>query len=160
MFFITKKDSETGKKFAEMLEKVKECRDAQKAMSEKYGFEEYTDDWDGVGRIGWVRGFKNNVYDSKIWKISAPKHGGYAPRMKTKEGRAVAQEFSEMPFIRNSEINKITNPTLPPWTRIGVRVGNDYYGFKTFEYELTAPEWKAPADCEEVLESKFKELFK
>ena len=38
MYFITKKESETGKKFQKIKDKFKVCLEDQEALAEKYGF--------------------------------------------------------------------------------------------------------------------------
>lgn len=159
MFFITKKDSETGKKMAELVERIKRIRLIQKEKQLKYGFKEFTDDYEGIGRIGWVRFNELEIPNKKLWKIIAPKHRGYGPRTNTREGEELRLEIAQMPFISNSEINEITNPTLPPWNRIGFTQNNGIFGFKTFDSEFSDPNWKYPADCEEVTETRYWQLF-
>ena len=80
MYFITKKDSETGKKFQKIAEKLEVCFENQKALAEKYGFTSWRGEyWVAAGGISSVIFPKGTTVDTKVWK--EVRNGEYMPRL-------------------------------------------------------------------------------
>ena len=156
MFYITKKESETGKKFTELLKKKEIAIQAQKEVSEKYGFETYRGAyWQVWGGFSSCLDFKETP-DKKLWGKGAEK-GEYFPKKNSKAGKAIWNEINDMPCVSRFDLNECVGFDSAPFKKIGFAFNNDtYYGF------TDSKDWnlKVPKDCEEVTESKYDELFK
>ena len=152
MYFITKKDSVTGKKFAAISEKRKQCHKAQKELALRYGFNQW---WQAYGVVfGGISGcLFDKEPDTKIWKY-VKYLKGWMPKIGTSEGKKIMKEFNNLPHIANEELNACIG-----WdedcSTIGYAKNKSLYGFVGFD------DWKidVPDDCEEVTISKYKELF-
>lgn len=156
MFFITKKESETGKKFAEILKKKEVAEKEQIELSEKYGFKTYRAAYFSVwGGFSSCLDFKE-APDKKLWGKGA-KPNEYFPKKNSKVGKAIVQEFEDMTYVTTRELNSCIGYTEMTFNKIGFAFGNDeYFGF------ITSKEWgvKIPNDCEEVTETKYDKLFR
>lgn len=155
MYFITKKDTETGVKFQAIMDRKKECFDAQVAFADKYGFEGWRKGaWNAFGGIASCVGFKDKP-NPKIWgKGLAP--GEYFPKQSSREGFAIFEEIRKLPVISNDELNSCIGFNAKLFGSIGFAGNNDeYFGF---EVDI---EWnvKVPDDCEEVTISRYRKLF-
>ena len=65
MYFITKKESETGKKFQKIMDKLKVCLEDQEALAEKYGFTSFRRvRWEVAGGITSVTFHKCAIVES------------------------------------------------------------------------------------------------
>ena len=155
MKYITKKDSETGKKFQEITEKRSECFDAQKEIAEKYGFSSWRGGWWTV--YGSISSFCNpiNTPDSKIWGKGVEK-GEFMPKKSSKVGLAIREEIKAMPHISYEDLNLCVG-----WEADFKHIGYDpthdeYFGI------LVDEKWKIkmPSDCEEVTTTRYNEMFK
>ena len=155
MFYITKIDSGTGQKFTELLKQKKIAIQAQKDLSEKYGFESYRSAyWQVWGGFSSCLDFKETP-DTKIWGKGAQK-GEFYPKKNSKVGKALCNEFNDMPCVSRDDLNKCVDENYDSFNKIGFAFSNDeYYGF------ITSKKWgmKIPLDCEEVTESKYDKLF-
>jgi hypothetical protein len=81
MYFITPKNSETGKKFQKIADKLDVCFENQKALAEKYGFTLWRgESWVAAGGISSVIFSQGTTVDTKIWK--EVRYGEYMPRLK------------------------------------------------------------------------------
>lgn len=153
MYFITRKDSETGKKFQALNEKLLEKRAVINKLIEKYGLTNvYVDDPSFGGRIHSVE-FKEDP-NPKLWKKA--RKVGYYPK-RTKQGIAIIKDFSSVPEISSKDINMCVGFGGAPFNTIGYNLSSpgDYFGFEV------ADDWKfiQPADCEEVLSSRYREIL-
>lgn len=155
MFYITKKSSETGKKFAQVIEKKAKAFEDQKTLSEKYGFKQWRGGYRCVfGGMSSCLEFKETP-DKKIWGKGAQK-GEYYPKKNSKVAKVVWQEFQDVTKVTSDELNAC----------VGLKNQLNTIGFASahivfFGFE-TSKKWclKVPADCEEVTETKYDELFR
>lgn len=154
MYFITNKNSETGKKFQEVMEQNEIAFNAQKEMSIKYGFHSwrgsYKSVWGGIGSCE----FKETP-NSKIWGKGMV-DGEFYPKKNSKIGKAICDEFEKLPFVSNSKLNSCVG-FKSVFSCIGFNGKNDeFFGFILREkWNVTVPE-----DCEEVTSKKYHEIFK
>ena len=158
MYFITKKESETGKKFQKIVDKLKVCLEDQKALADKYGFISWRGaHWEVAGGISSVTFHKCATVDSKLWKLVKGKTE-YKPRLNTKEGKAVQADFDQATVITKGELNACIGWGESFFKNIGLEWNKDeYFCFKIEEDWTDVP---IPADCTEITTSKYKELFK
>jgi hypothetical protein len=154
MYFITKKTSKTGLKFQEIEKKIAESKAAVKVILERFGVKKYASDrWAAAGGLECL--FFENEPDLNLWKKEKKERGLYSPNGKTKQGKALAKEFADLPRVSRKELNECIG-YKNPWNVIGFTFGFDeYFGFSVGE------DWgvKIPSDCKEVTTSKYKELF-
>lgn len=157
MFYITKRDSETGKKFADLQQLFAQSHKEKVELAKKYGFGGWTE-WQigfGIANVVFAEGV---IPDEKLWKPSKSHNRDcYKPNLRTKVGRALQNELNSAKRVYPQDINFPVLRDHPdnPWMTIGFRSAGNYYGFETpakWKYEL-------PADCEEVTSIKYKELF-
>lgn len=152
MYYITKKVSETGKKFQAVLALKDKAEQAQKALSEKYGFTQYR-----PCRFTVWGGFSSCVFkikpEGKVWKAITLEE--YMPDNRTKIGKGIQAEFDAMPSVSNEELNSVIGFDSF-FSTIGCQWNNgEYFGFSIFEkWGITMPD-----DCEEVTTKRYKELF-
>lgn len=155
MFYITKKSSETGKKFAQVIEKKAKAFEDQKALSEKYGFKQWRGGyWCAFGGMSSCLDFKETP-DKKIWGKGAEK-GEFYPKKNSKVAKAVWQEFQDVTKVSKGELNACVG-RKDQFQAIGFASRNDeFFGFET------SKKWglKVPTDCVEVTETKYDELFR
>ena len=103
MYFITKRDSDTGKKFEEVVRKRKLYFDAQIALADEYGYEKWR-----YGHFSAFGGISACIFinppDEKVWKkIKNPNE--FMPRRNIKEGKEILKRFEELPSIKYQELN-------------------------------------------------------
>lgn len=155
MKFITKKNSETGKKFQKISEARKIAFNAQKAFAKKYGFKGFRPAyWVAFGGMSSCADFKENP-NPFVWKRFLS--GEYYPKKSTKEGKSIWQEVQDLPRVEIHDLNMCIGFDGAPFKTIGFAENNeDYFGF------IVNEGWKVkiPSDCEEVTTTKYKELFK
>ncbi|MGE4412915.1 MAG: hypothetical protein AB7E45_04365 [Candidatus Caldatribacteriota bacterium] len=156
MYFITKINSETGKKFQALKAKFEDRLDAVKLLQEKYGFKNiYMDDEAFGGGVHSVAGFIEDP-DSKHWrKIKAT--SGYYPSKRTLKGREILKDFEAIQGISSEDINSCVGFCGGPVYTIGFNMNSDkYFGFQVGDdWVFTAPD-----DCEEVTRYQYLEIFK
>jgi hypothetical protein len=158
MYFITKKESETGKKFQKIKDKFKVCLEDQKALADKYGFISWRRaSWEVVGGISSVTFHKCATVDAKLWKLVKGKTE-YSPRLNTKEGKVLQAEFKQATVITKAELNACIGWNESFLKSIGLDWNNDEYFCFFIEEDWT--DVPIPADCTEITTSKYKELFK
>ena len=156
MYFITKKDSETGKKFQKIVDKFDICFENQKALANKYGFTSWRGAyWVIAGGISSVIFPKDTIVDTKVWKKVKDRKNEYTPRLNTKQGKSVQADFEQAPTITKSELNACIDWD-EAFSNIGFDKGNDkYFGFCVGEDCNVV----IPKDCEEITTTKYRELF-
>lgn len=155
MFYITKKDSETGRKFTEVIISKDRAIKEQKAFAEKYGFRTFRAAcWQAWGGISSCLDFKETP-DKKIWGKGLKK-GEYYPRQNSKSGKDIYKEIENLHCVSIDVLNQCIGFDGAPFKQIGFASCNkQYFGF------VVDKKWKikVPKDCEEVLESKYDLLF-
>ena len=157
MYFITKKDSETGKKFQKIIDKLDVCHKDQKALADKYGFTSWRrSSWEVAGGISSVTFHKSATIDPKLWKLVKGKNE-YRPRLNTKEGKALQAEFKQATVITKGELNACIGWGEDFIHSIGLDWNNDEYFCSYIEEDWT--DVPIPADCKEITNSKYKKLF-
>lgn len=156
MYFITKKDSETGKKFQQIANKMVVCYEYQKVLADKYGFTSWRGAyWVIAGGISSVIFPKDTIVDTKVWKKVKDRKNEYTPRLNTKQGKSVQADFEQAPTITKSELNACIDWD-EAFSNIGFDKGNDkYFGFCVGEDCNVV----IPKDCEEITTTKYRELF-
>ena len=156
MYFITKKDSETGRKFQKIVDKFDICFENQKALANKYGFTSWRGAyWVIDGGISSVIFPKDTIVDTKVWKKVKDKENEYTPRLNTKQGKAVQADFDQAPTISRSELNACVGWD-EEFSNIGFDKGNDkYFGFCVSE----DCDVVIPKDCKEITTTTYRELF-
>ena len=158
MYFITEKNSETGKKFQKIADKLDICFENQKALAEKYGFTSWRGErWVVAGGISSVIFPKVTTIDTKVWKQIKGKDE-YMPRLNIKQGKAIQADFDQAVTISKAELNACIGWKEGFRKHIGFcKTNNEYFGF-TIEEDWT--DIVIPSDCTEVTATKYRELFK
>lgn len=154
MFFITKKDSDTGKKFTAYQEKAKECLAAVDELKKELGFSSYRGAyWSLAGGVSAVC-FKT-FPDKKIWKNVNGVHNEWMPRLKSKEGKELQAKFDNLPRLQYEDLNACVGVD-DPISHLGFTLNDEYFGIEISDswYFFNKPE-----DCEEVTFTKYDELF-
>lgn len=158
LYYKTRKDSETGKKFTEIDERRDICHKALKAFLNKYGFQKYRPS--RISHVGGISSCVNplNPLDPKLWKNSGYGSNEWMPKLNTKEGKAIMKEINGLPIVDIDELNAVVGYDGNGFksSHIGCSYKNKtYYGF------ILSDEWKVtpPSDCIEITASEYKELF-
>ena len=157
MYFITEKNSETGKNFQKIADKLDVCFENQKALAEKYGFTSWRGAyWVVAGGISSVMFPKGTTIDIKVWK--EVKKGEYMPRLNTKQGKAIQADLEQTITISKAELNACIGWDEGFSKHIGFcKANNEYFGF-TIDDDWT--DIIIPNDCTEITATKYRELFK
>ena len=157
MYFITEKNSETGKKFQKIANKLNVCFENQKALAKKYGFTSWRGAyWVVAGGISSVMFPKGTTIDIKVWK--EVKKGEYMPRLNTKQGKAIQADLEQAITISKAELNACIGWDEGFRKHIGFcKANNEYFGF-TIDDDWT--DIIIPNDCTEITATKYRELFK
>lgn len=157
MYFITPKDSKTGKKFQKIADKLDVCFENQKALAEKYGFTSWRGErWVVAGGISSVIFPQGTTTDTKVWK--EVRDGEYMPRLNIKQGKTIQADFDQAVTISKAELNACIGWDEGFSKHIGFCKANDeYFGF-TIEEDWT--DIVIPSDCTEITTSEYKKLFK
>ena len=157
MYFITKKESDTGKKFQKIMDKLDICLENQKALAEKYGFTSWKrNPWEAAGGIFSVIFPQGTTIDSKLWKLVKGKNE-YKPRLNNKEGKAVQAEFDQATIITKAELNACIGWKENFLRNFGLDWNNDEYFCFYIEEDWT--DVPIPADCTEITTTTYRELF-
>lgn len=156
MYYITPKNSETGKKMQALIDKAAAIRieisDYLKAIGAN------PNEWIGLGNkfmTDFTAAFFDKEPNMKIWKKFNKVPGTYQPRKTNYEGKKIAAKFESIERITRYAINEI--------------IGYDEcfntagYDCRNSEYIcfIIKQEWNhtMPADCEEITYAKYLELF-
>lgn len=155
MYFITDRNSETGKKFEVLAEKMENAKKLAWEFAEKYGFKALRmDRFSAVGGISSLAD-PETVPDPKIWK-GGEVRGEFMPRLTSKEGKLINKEIQELPTIGRTEPNECVGFDGSLFRGIGFQQTNEkYFGFSLSDDWVFTP----PEDCEEVTITRYKELF-
>lgn len=162
MYFITKKDSETGKKFQVIVDKMKAIDIIRNEFLERHGFQGYqTQGFYFYGGLD-ACALPSKEIDSKLWRIKKNKRNElFYPNCRNKEGKIIKKEIENIPTISVEELNKCVNITNSIFNLRLIGIGftdnsDQYFGF------TAGDDWtffKKPEDCDEITYTKFKELF-
>ena len=157
MYYITRKNSETGKKMQELLDKASAIR---KEISEYLKLL-------GANPKSWVSSdkyFFNTVViavlfesepDMKIWKVFKNFPNSYQPRITTYEGKKIQAKLDSIEAIDRVDLNRIVG-FAQVFQHVGFDLGSkDYFCFMLRE------DWRhtMPEDCEEITYKRYLELF-
>lgn len=154
MYYITKKDTETGKKFQILKQKLRKIRKKQKKIADKFKLFCWIDKPFQIAGQIWLVSFKEGEkIDLKNWKKYKNKY--YLPKLNTKKGKEIQAEFDDIPIISWEELNACVDIKENHF-HIGFNFSEEYFGFTAKE------EWEVeiPADCEEITFTQWKEIFK
>jgi hypothetical protein len=158
LYYITKKESETGKKFNDVFVKFVSIREAQLDLCEKYKFRKLREQSSlAFGGITSCGGFEKTP-DSKIWKKLKTANGTddeYFPKKSSKEGKKILDEFKQISILPYSELNECIGFN-DAFGSIGFYQNEEFFGFSLNE------KWnfKVPDNCEEITTTRFNELFR
>lgn len=157
MYYITPKNSETGKKMQALIDKAKKIRTEISDYLKVIGAKHYQ--W--VTSDNYLLNTKINAAlfdkepDMKIWKVFKQFPNAYQPRLTTYEGKKIQAMFDSVESIDRVDLNRIVD-FGQVFQRIGVDLNSEeYFCFMIRE------EWNhtMPADCEEITYAKYLELF-
>jgi hypothetical protein len=156
MRYITKKDSETGKKFLEVKKKMDEAQKAQRALALELGAKEWREGY--FVRFGGISSLifpDPEQVDKKVWKNVNKVKDEWMPRLTNKVGRAIHERIDNLPVVTSLDLNKCIGFN-DKFKGIGVDFNNEEY----ISY-ITQPEWNAPVpeDCEEITYTRYNEMF-
>ena len=157
MYYITRKNSETGKKMQELLDKASAIR---KEISEYLKLL-------GANPKSWVSSdkyFFNTVVravlfesepDMKIWKVFKNFPNSYQPRITTYEGKKIQAKLDSIEAIDRVDLNRIVG-----FGQVFQHVGFDL-GSKDYFCFMLREDWghTMPEDCEEITYKRYLELF-
>jgi len=153
MYFITKKTSETGKKFQVISEKSDEVFKADKALAKEIGFHQWRPGyWLVYGGFSSLI-FKNTPDEKVFKKVNGNE---WMPKKNTKVGKEIQAKLDATPRVTIDELNQCIGFNGSPFKTIGFAQNNkEYFGF------IISEKWdvKIPSDCEEVTCSIYRELF-
>ena len=157
MYYITRKNSETGKKMQELLDKASAIRKQiseylkllganpnQWVCSDKYFF-----------NTGVIAVVFDKEPDLKIWKEFKKIPNSYQPRMTSYEGKKIQSKFQSIGVIDRVDLNEVVG-----FGQVFQHVGFDL-GSKDYFCFMLREEWQhtMPEDCEEITYTKYLELF-
>jgi hypothetical protein len=154
MYYITTKDTETGKKLTDVLKKCQTARERARETAATWNTTEYL--VDRFAAAGGIEGLKINPdqHNPKNWRPSKEAKGFFLPNRRTKEGKAIAELFQQLPRVSRREVNLCIG-----WDEkfkiIGVNIIADYVGIKIKE------DWniEMPKDCKEITSHRYREIF-
>jgi len=153
MKFITKKSSETGKRFQIISDKRSEVFKKQKQVANEIGFHQWRHGyWTVWGGFSCLM-FKENP-NEKVYK---KQEDGWMPRLNSKEGKKIQAQLDACSKVGINELNQCIGFDGAPFKTIGFGSNNkNYFGFEVEE------DWgvKIPKDCKEVTTTEYNKLFK
>ena len=156
MYYITKRTSETGKKFQVVENKIKEIQKHTQGLMDEIGFVKWRSN-----PIMAYGGFWSLIFekeqDLKIFKrVNKTFPNEYMPRLNSKRGKEIQLKLDEAPVLTNEDLNSCIGIDDSIFRRIGFAWRNsEYFGFKT----LDESECNIPSDCQEVTYSQYKLMF-
>lgn len=156
MYLITKRDSETGKKFHQVERKIEKARKEQRMLAKKYGFQKYRQaTWCVTGGFSSCLDFKETP-DKKIWGKGSEENE-FFPKRNSNAGKRIYEEFQQMTLVSIKELNNCIGFEEAMFARIGFCHRHEtHYGI------VVDRKWniEIPKDCEEVTESFYHNFLK
>ena len=157
MYYITRKNSETGKKMQELLDKASAIRKEISEYLKLVGAN--PNQWVSSDNYFFNTGVIAVVFDKepdlKIWKEFKKIPNCYQPRMTSYEGKKIQSKFDSIEAIDRVDLNRIVG-FGQVFQHVGFNLNStDYFCFMLQE------EWQhtMPEDCEEITYAKYLELF-
>jgi len=154
MKFKTLRTSETGKKFANVDAKMKECFEAAKALIDELGAKQWRGAYwvaaGGISSLFFPKGFEIPSYYKK-------QDDGYSPKRSLKKGKEIHAKIKALPTVSIKELNACIGFDEKMFKTIGFNTANPaYYLFSVEE------EWNCtiPDDCEEITTTEYNKLTK
>ena len=165
MYYITKKDSATGKKFAKIFKKIEHANAEAMKIVNELGATKYRPNGNPFIAHGGIYSIvldtpPNNT--SILIRLLGDLENEYVPNTRTKKGKLLKQRMRNLPIVEIDEINQCIgietiDNTSGKFRSIGFAFNDkcQYYGFSVKE------EWniKVPNDCEEVTTKSYINLF-
>ena len=109
MYYITRKNSETGKKMQELLDKASAIRKEISEYLELIGAK--SNQWVSSDKYFFNTGVMAVVFDKepdlKIWKEFKKIPNCYRPRMTSYEGKKIQSKFQSIGVIDRVDLNKV-----------------------------------------------------
>lgn len=154
MKYITKRSSETGKKFQEIENKAKLILLQDRKIAIEIGFTEWRGGYNCV-----YGGFSSLIFKkTPNTKIFKKVYGNeWMPKLNVKEGKEIKARLDSSLTVTKNDLNQCIGFDGAPFKTIGFAQNNkEYFGFVVDE------DWdvKIPEDCEEVTVTRYNELFK
>lgn len=154
MYYTTKKNSETGKKFQEIIRKSYVIREEQAKLANEFGFNGWThSEFRAIGGFGSLQ-FKKEPDNAVYRKLN---DGNWLPRRNTKAGKIIHQKLEACPSVTWHELNSCIGFESRIYC-IGF-----YYGNKDYFVFIVDKNWgpfQPPADCKEISAIECKSYFK
>lgn len=155
MKYITLKTSETGKKFIDCFEEMKEAAKQARELAISLGAEKWRG-YPGVASGGISSLIFDTVPDKKIWKNVYGSSNEWMPNLNTKEGKRIYSLIQNLPLVSRHKLNQCIGFDGQFTKNIGYEVGRGkYVGF------IVDEEWdvQVPDDCEEVTTTRYNVLL-
>lgn len=155
MRYITRKDSETGKKFMAAYDNMKNAEKEARELVTLLGAKQWRERY-GVAAGGVAALVFDKKPDTKIWKNVYGSSKNWMPKLNCTEGKRINSLIENLPVVWRNELNQCIGFDGFPSKNIGFDIGKgEYVGFSVEE------EWdvKVPADCEEVTTYRYNEAI-
>ena len=109
MYYITRKNSETGKKMQELLDKASAIRKEISEYLELIGAKskQWVSSNNYLFNTGVMAVFFDKEPDLKIWKEFKKIPNSYQPRMTSYEGKRIQAKFDSIEAIDRVDLNRI-----------------------------------------------------
>ena len=157
MYYITRKNSETGKKMQELLDKASAIRKEISEYLKLLGAN--PNQWVSSDNYFFNTGVIAVIFDKepdlKIWKVFINFPISYQPRMTSYEGKKIQTKFDSIEAIDRVDLNKVVG-----FEQVFQHVGFDL-GSKDYFCFMLREDWRhtMPEDCEEITYKRYIELF-
>ena len=157
MYYITRKNSETGKKMQALLDKAsairKEISDYLKLVGANPNQWVSSDNY--FFNTGVIAVIFEKEPDLKIWKEFKKIPNSYQPRITTYEGKKIQEKLDSIEAIDRVDLNRIVG-----FGQVFQHVGFDL-GSKDYFCFMLREDWRhtMPEDCEEITYKRYLELF-
>lgn len=154
MKYITKRSSETGKKFEELEKRKNEVWGKIKQLGEELGFQNFCSSSLFSLNIAAVK-FDHQPDLKTFKKSSISRENMYEPRLSTKAGKEIAKKFKDCGSISQREINACIG-----YKNLFRTIGYDFSNKEFIGFEVKE-NWKVkvPEDCTEVTVTDYNNLF-
>lgn len=132
MKYITRKESETGKKFMACYKKMEAAAELTKELAISLGAIQWR--WP-IWKIGGISSLIfDTVPDKKIWRNVNGQPNAWMPKLNTKEGRRINSLIEDLPQFSRYELNQCIGLDGWPTKLIGCDFGEgEYVGFSVDE---------------------------
>ena len=157
MYYITRKNSETGKKMQALLDKASAIRKEISEYLKLLGAN--PNQWVSSDNYFFNTGVIAVVFDKepdlKIWKEFKNFPNSYQPRITTYEGKKIQAKLDSIEAIDRVDLNRIVG-----FGQVFQHVGFDL-GSKDYFCFMLREDWRhtMPEDCEEITYKRYLELF-